>query len=349
MCAKKLNSQEIYLQLLEQLNSKNVKPIYYLFGDEEFYLDSLQDRFTNLIPEFERDFNYDLLYGQDISIGRLLGIVKSYPMMAEKRMVIVRNFLQIDKNDKDMENFIHYLEHPNPTCILVMLDSSKPAGNTKLGRALNKSAKVQVSEFSQLPDYLVPNWIRGWIKSSTSKEIDLPAAQLLAQYVGNNLQLLTVEIDKVVTYIDKSTSITVEDVQKVIGLYREYTAFDLRDAIFERDLNKTLYISEKILQHTKSEAGEIIQLVAFLNSSFTTIWQILRLAQKGLNKSQIKSKMGIGNNWYFNKLWKDASKYRHHEMPKIFEALLDADRAIKGFSTLDNTSILFFMVQRIIV
>ncbi|MEQ8447866.1 MAG: DNA polymerase III subunit delta, partial [Balneola sp.] len=128
----------------------------------------------------------------------------------------------------------------------------------------------------------------------------------------------------------------------------EYTAIELKEALMKRNLEQALYISEQMLQHTKTDTGEIIRLVGFFNSVFTNIWQIQRLAEKGKAKNQIQSELGIASAWYFNKLWDDASNFRYSDMPRVFEALLDADRSIKGFTTLDSTSILFLLVKRII-
>ncbi|MDX1618002.1 MAG: DNA polymerase III subunit delta, partial [Balneolaceae bacterium] len=86
----------------------------------------------------------------------------------------------------------------------------------------------------------------------------------------------------------------------------------------------------------------------FFYSVFSNIWQIRRLAAKGNTKQQVQDEMGISNNWYFNNLWQDASKYQLQDMPRIFEALLDADRAAKGFSTVDPTTILLLMIRRIL-
>lgn len=351
MASKKKNSASTYQEVVQQISSNNLKPIYFLYGEEEFYLDQLLERFSKVIAPHEKDFNFDLLYGQDVSPGKALGAAQSFPMMAEKRVLIIRNFLQIGKgagSDGDIKDFIPYIENPNPTCLLVLFDTKKPAGNTLIGKALAKNKNVGFYEFAPLPDYMVPEWIINWVKSHYNKNIDIAAAQLLAQFVGNNLQLLSTEIDKVCTFVDTSMNITEAEVKKIIGSYREYTAIELKDALLARNLKQALHISEQILQHSKTDSGEIIRLVAFFNSVFTNIWKVTQLAYKGLPKNQIQSELGISNSWYFNQLWKDASNFHYLDMPRIFEALLDADRSIKGFSTLDSTSILFLLVKRII-
>ena len=328
-----------------------MKPVYYLCGEEEFYLDQLLEKFSSVLQPHEKDFNFDLLYGQDITPAKALAIARSFPMMAERRVLIIRNFLQTAKGaagEGDMNDFLAYFEKPNPSCLLVLFDPSKPAGNTKLGKAIKKSSSVGFYEFESLPDYLIPDWVIQWGTAHHKKNIEAPAAQLLAQFVGNNLQLLSTEIDKVCTFVDTSETVTEADVKKIIGSYREYTAIELKEAIISRNLEKSLYISEQMLQHSKSDTGELIRLVGFFYSVFVNIWQILRLIEQRRSKSEIRQQLGINSSWYFDKLWSDAAKFRYADMPRVFEALLDADRSIKGFSTLDSTSILFLLVKRLI-
>ncbi|MEX0720710.1 MAG: DNA polymerase III subunit delta [Balneolaceae bacterium] len=355
MAARKQNSNQIYQQVIGELKSGNLKPVYYLYGEEDFYLDQLLDMFSKVIPPEQKDFNFDLLYGQEVTPAQTLSIARSFPMMAEKRVLIVRNFLQLSKGGGEddsprghINDFIDYFKNPNPSTLLVLFDTKKPAGNTNVGKALSKNKQVGFYQFERMADYLIPDWVIDWVRGHHKKNIEPAAAQLLAQFVGNNLQLLSTEIDKVCTFVNTSETISESDVKKIIGSYREYTAIELKEAIVKRDLNHSLYIAEQILQHTKSDTGELIRLVGFFHSVFTNIWQIRRLAEKGNAKHQIQSDLGIGSSWYFNKLWDDASNFHYGDMPRVFEALLDADRSIKGFSTLDSTSILFLLVKRII-
>jgi DNA polymerase-3 subunit delta len=353
--ARKQNSNQIYQKILGEINSGNTKPVYFLCGEEEFYLDQLLDQFSKVIPPEQKDFNFDLLYGQDITPAKGISIARSFPMMAEKRILVIRNFMQLNKGGGEdgsptghINDFVEYFENPNPSTLLVLFDEKKPAGNTKVGKSLKSSKHCGFYEFERMADYLIPDWVIDWVRSHHSKNIEPAAAQLLSQFVGNNLQLLSTEIDKVCTFVDTSDTVTEADVKKIIGSYREFTAIELKDAIIARNMEQALYISEQMLQHTKSDTGELIRLVGFFTSVFTNVWQILRLSEKGIAKNQIQNELGIGSSWYFNKLWDDASNFRYTEMPRIFEALLDADRSIKGFSTLDSTSILFFLVKRII-
>lgn len=351
----KKTSIEVYEKALTELKSENRKPVYMFCGEEEFFLDKLQDAAENLIPEEHRDFNYDLIYGRDKTPEQVLDIVRSFPMMAEQRLVIIRDFLSLNVSSYNetgsgggLDDLLPYLENPNPSTLLVLFDSKKPSGNTKLGRTLKKSKFTVLYEFKEVPDYRLPDWIMEWIQKNYDKKISPPAARMLAQYVGSNLQILSTEIDKVCTFVDTSETIQESHIKKVIGFYREYSVFELKDALISRNLDESLHIAEQMLQHSKADTGEIIRSVGFFYNMFSNIWQIRRLASQGNTKKQVQKKLGIGNKWYFNNLWKDASKYSLGDMPRVFEALLDADRSAKGFTKMDPATILLLMIKRII-
>ncbi len=351
----KKTSIELYSKARRELQSEDRKPVYVFCGEEKFFLDKLQETTEKLLPEEHRDFNLDLIYGRDKTPEEVLGIVRSFPMMAEFRIVIVRDFLNLNISSYNqtgsgggLDVLLPYIEEPNPTTLLVLLDDKKPDQRTKLAKTIKSSDHTVFYEFEEVPDYRLPDWIIEWIKKQYNQSIEPGAAQKLAQFVGGNLQLLSTEIDKVCTFVDTSESINESHIKKVIGFYREYSVFELKDAIISRDLDNSLFIAEQMLQHSKADTGEVIRSVGFFYNMFSNIWQIRRLASKGNSKKQVQQMLGINNNWYFNNLWQDASNYSLSEMPKVFEALLDADRAAKGLSKMDPSTILLLMIKRII-
>jgi DNA polymerase-3 subunit delta len=352
----KKNSIKLYQQALKELISpERQKPIYYFCGEEDFFLSRLQKAAEDLMPPEHKDFNFDLVYARDHSPEQVLAIVSSFPMMAEKRVVIVRDFLSLNLTSYNktgsgggLDLFLPYFENPNPSTLLVLIDPKKPHGNTKLGRALGKNKHAGLFEFKEVKDYLLVDWVIEWTESHHQKQIDPQAAQMVARLAGNNLQLLSNEIDKVCTFVDTSDRIIVRDVKKIIGSYREYSAFELKDALFEKDMNQCLAITERMLQQSPTNTGEVIRSVGFFYNTFSNVWRIRRLAAKGKSKRQVQETLSIHNKWYFDNLWKDASAFKMSEMPRIFEALLDADSAAKGFSTMDPGTILLLMIRRII-
>jgi len=352
----KKTSIEFYKETLNSIRETNNRsPVYFLYGEETFFLDLLQGEIIKLVPKEQRDFNLDLLYGSESTPQQIVGIAKSFPMMSELRIVIVRDFRKLGDNlsetGEKLNDLIPYLENPNPSTLLVFIDEKRPDKRTTFGQMLSGKSKgkhIHVQYFDKLPDYRLPDWVNDWAYHTYKIKFDPEAAQILTQLAGNKLQLLSTEIDKVCTFVDSKGRVTIDDVKKIIGSYREYSVIELKEAVIDRDLDKSLSIVEQMLLKSNADTGEVIRTVGFFYSVFSNIWQIRRLLEKGMNKSRIQQEMGVNSNWYFNQLWKDASNYRLSEMPQIFEALLDADRAVKGYSTLDTSTILLLLIKRIV-
>lgn len=324
-------------------------PVYYLYGDEPFYIELLQKEAEQLLPPGQSDFNLDLIYGSDADPNDVLAVLRSYPMMAEKRVVIVRDFLLMkgQGGNAGLDAFIDYFQHPNPTTLFFIIDRSLPDGRTSLGKSLRKSSNaIRVEAFEKLPDAKLAEWVMSWCSESYGKRIDARAASLLAQMVGNQLQLLAAEIEKIVMYTGETKEIGFEDVKKVIGHYREYTTFELKDAIIKRDVTRSMLLGQQILSQSQSDPGEMIRTVAFFNKLFTELWQITRLKSKGLSKQQIQQELNINPRVFYYK-WQEANSFRFEEIPYIFEALLDADQALKGHTTMDPSSILMMLIRRL--
>jgi len=351
------SSIELYNEALRELKSGDRKPVYFLCGPESFFIDQLQKTVEQQVPEDQKDFNFDLIYGNEATVNQVLNIARSYPMMADQRVVIVRDFYALGNgssaNDNgeeapgSLDQFVGYLEQPNPSCLLLLVSEKTPDGRKKLGKRLKKGDHVGYYEFEEVKDHELPDWIIKWIKTRHDRKINPMAAEVLSQFVGSNLLFLTTEIDKLVTYSEDQEELSAEDVKKVIGHYREYSVFELKDAVMERDLEEALFIAEQMRQVIESDRGEFFKLIGFFYSVFSNIWQILRLRKDGKGKKTIREEMSI-NPYYFNNLWKDAAHFNLDDMPRIFEALLDADISAKGYSSLDMSGILLFLIERLV-
>lgn len=369
--ARKPSSLEYYKALLKELASPEIKPVYAFFGEESFFHDRLQEAAIALIPEEARDFNLDILYGQEVSVDKLIGICRSYPMMAERRAVVVRDFMkmfeaspadsadaeegQAADNDRQVvlkkgggqDDLIAYLQQPNPTTLLVLINEKRPAANTRLGKALKKNKLITPQTFEPVPDYLLQQWITQWASREHDLQFEDQAAQLLAYHVGNNLQQLTVEIEKLATYRQNGGAITDEDVRSVVGLSREFTMFNLSDALLERQTEKAMFIAQHMINQADSSAGEVIKMIGFLYATFGRIWHIQRLSRKGLTPDQIRDAAGISSTYYYDKLVKAGRNFPPGTCPRVFEIILDADKAIKGFGKETPEAIFLMTVKKI--
>ncbi len=343
-----LTAADSYKSIISQLPD-SLLPVSFLYGEEHFYIDRIQEKLVKSLPEDQRDFNLDLLYGSEISVDKVFTAARSFPMNAERRVVIVREFLSIQqgKGSSLADLLEAYLSQPNPFTLLCFSDATVPDKRTALGKLLT-GKRIHSFQFDRLPDYKLPDWIDEWTKVQFGKKIESKAAVYLAELVGNDLTLLSSEIEKVSVFVDTQELITIEHVGKITGHYREKTVIELSNAIFSRNLDAALRISEQLLLTSESGVGEILKTIGLLSSTFSNVWQILRLKEKRLTLTQIQSTLHISNPYYFKRLVESAEVFQLAEMPLVFEALLDADKAAKGFTTLDPDSILPIMIHRIL-
>lgn len=357
----KQDSQEVFINLMKELDSGKLKPVYFLCGDEQFFTDQIQDKILSLVPPESKDFNYDLVYGQDVDPSKILDIARSYPMMGERRYLFVREFFQsLDKTfvpegeeaDQDagragLDSFIPYFEKPADFTVLVIHDFKKPNKNSRFYKALAASDLCGYYEFDSPADHQIVQWITQWTQTKHNKQIDPKGAEILYQISGTNLHKLSTELDKICTFNKTAESISVKDVRSVVGFSREFSAFELQEALFQRDSKKTMFIAEQMLQNGSSDAGEIIRTIALLHNSFINMWQYKRLASRNLSNDQIAKLMSV-NPYRLRFISRDAANFKNEEIPLVFETLLDADRAIKGYSKLDSKAIFVMMLKRII-
>src|SRR5699024_7268514 len=156
-----------------------------------FFLSRLQNIAESLIAPEHKDFNLDVIYARDKSPEQVLSIAKSFPMMAEKRLVIVRDFLSLNIKSYNrtgsgggLDLFLPYFENPNPATLLVLIDDKKPHGNSKLGRAIKKSKHAGLFQFKEVKDYLLVDWVVDWTKARHNKQINPQAAQIIEKMDG---------------------------------------------------------------------------------------------------------------------------------------------------------------------
>lgn len=367
----KSTSFDSFFRIKSDIKNGRVKNVYFLCGEETFFTDALQKEIIQTMPEDFRDFNMDILYGSEQTVDKIIGIARSFPMMSEKRIVIVREFFQLfsrsqrsseseeagsgtreeedgDSSAVNMEKMVAYLRAPNPSTILVFVDK-KSAGNTKVANAVSKSDYAEVLNFSPVPDIQLPEWIMEWTKANYNKKIEAKAAHVLAQRTGSDLLLLSTELDKLCTFKNNNDPITEDEVVKLVRVVKEISVFELKDALLSKNIDKTFQLAEQLLHSGKTtDVGETLRLIAFFYTYFSNIWQIQRLTQKGIPSKEIQMAVGTKSDYYFRNLVNESRMVDPARIPLIFEALLDADRSVKGDSKLDVKNILFIMLKRII-
>ncbi|MGM0506126.1 MAG: DNA polymerase III subunit delta, partial [Bacteroidota bacterium] len=283
--ASKSKSLDHYRSITKEIQSGSPSPVYALTGEESFFLDRIQGAVIELVPESVRDFNLDLLYGKDVTPARLMELVRSYPMMSDRRVVIVREFRSVFQNvpaEEDVD-LIPYFKNPNPQTILLLMDEKGMDKRTKLGQLLagSKGPGIRSADFPSLNLYQLPDWVESWLQESYGKSIEPEAIRLLLDLVGSSLQLLSTELDKVCSFVDNRERIMRTDIEAVVGSYRQLTVIELKEALLTRSLDRSMQVVERMLQQAPVDTGEMLRTLGFFYSVFGNIWQIVRLREKG--------------------------------------------------------------------
>ncbi|MCP4313118.1 MAG: DNA polymerase III subunit delta [Bacteroidetes bacterium] len=219
-------------QIIQDLKNRSFKSVYFLHGDEPYYIDQVTDYITgNVLTEAEQSFNQTIMYGKESDAVTVINAAKRFPMMASHQVVVLKEAQEL----KDFEKLIHYVENPQPSTLLVINYKYKKADRRKkVFKALEKNGVSYESK--KLYDNQVPGWISGYASKKKYK-IELKAAALLGEFLGSDLSKIANEIDKLIIAIGKeSRNITPGDVEKNIGISKDYNQFELQNALGKRDV-----------------------------------------------------------------------------------------------------------------
>lgn len=224
-----------YQDIVRDVKAGNFAPIYLLMGDEDYYIDQLSQYILDqaLKPE-ERDFNYDLLYGAEARANDIISIARQFPMMADRRIVMVREFQSL----QDKEILSAYAKNPNPTTVLILCHKhGKLDGRRALGSDIKKNGGV-VFESRRLYDRELPPFVVKYVERK-GKTIDTAATQMLCEHVGSDLSRLAAEIDKLLMALPESESrVGATLVEELTGMSKDYNNYELQNALAVRDVYK---------------------------------------------------------------------------------------------------------------
>jgi len=308
-------------QLVTDIKNGNLKPIYFLMGEEPYYIDKISSFIEkNVLAEEEKGFNQMVLYGRDVTIDDIVGNAKRYPMMAERQVVIVKEAQDLSRT---IEKLAAYAENPQPTTVLVMNYKYKKIDKRK---ALYKTLKKigVVYESKKLYENQVSDWIRR-ILAPKGYNISPKAAQMLVEFLGTDLSKINNELEKLQLIIPKGNQITPELIEENIGISKDYNNFELRKAIGEKNILKTHRIINYFADNPKD--NPMVVTVALLFNFFS---QLLHL--HGLNDKTpraIASSLRI-NPYFVSEYTKAAHNFPMRKVSQIIATLREFDVKSKG-------------------
>ena len=262
-------------QLLNDIKKKKFKPIYFLQGNEPYYIDLITDALIeNVLSESERDFNQTILYGLDTDINQIITIARRFPMMSEYQLVVVKEAQNINK----IEQLELYTRQPLNSTILVINYRDKTLdGRSKLMKDI--AAKGVLYDSKKLYDDKIPGFVMAYVQSK-GLGIDHKASAMISEYIGADLKRICSEIDKVAIRLKPGELITPEIIEQSIGLSKEYNNFELISAIAKRDIYKANLIAKMFAKNPKNNPFVVT------NSMIFTYFSNLMLAYYSPDKSE---------------------------------------------------------------
>jgi len=309
-----------YDKITLDLDKGKVAPSYFLYGDEEFLIDELLKKIIAVaVEEGAEDFNLDVMYGDETDGGKIINIAMSYPMMANRRALVVKGIHHLSQQSLALVD--KSLDKPSPTTCLVM--TSPRVDLRKKGFAqINK--KSNSFEAKPLYENQIPDWIRKFV-AGKGFSISAQAIQLLQVSAGNMLRSLVGEIEKVLLNIGERKNIEVDDVEAVVGVSKQYNVFELCDTVGRRDIIKGLQILNHMLWSGESPTA----IVAMLTRHFTIIAKIKRNAGKDQKGEQIAADVGV-HPFFLQNYVQQANNFTIEDINDAFAHLLDADIKLKS-------------------
>ena len=308
-------------QIVNDIKSGNIKPVYFLMGPEPYYIDRIAGFIeAHVLTEEEKGFNQMVLYGRDVAVDAIVAHAKRYPMMAERQVVIVKEAQDLSRT---IENLAGYVENPQPTTVLVLCYKYKTIDKRKkLYKALLKNSVVYESK--KLYENQVTEWIRR-VLSGQNYRISYKASQMLVEFLGTDLSKISNELEKLQLILPEGSEITPEAIEENIGISKDYNNFELRKAIGERNMVKAARIINYFAQNPKD--NPLVVTVSLLYNFFSQLLKYHGLEDR--SSGNVAAKLGI--NPYFVSEYQTAAKYYPmKKAARIISHLRNIDVKSKG-------------------
>ena len=309
------------VKIVNDIKAGNIKPIYFLMGEEPYYIDKLSDYIEeNVLSEDEKGFNQTVLYGRDVSIEDIVSTAKRYPMMAERQVVIVKEAQDLSKTIDKIES---YAENPMPSTVLVFCYKYKTLDKRKkVTKLLAKNGVVYESK--KLYENQVGDWIKR-VLAGKKYSIEPKANAMLVEFLGTDLSKINNELEKLQIILPKGSTITPHHIEENIGFSKDFNVFELRKAIGDRNQLRAYTIADNFAQNPKD--NPIMMTTSMIFSFFVQLLKYHGLKDK--NPKNVAAVIGV--NPYFMKDYDVALKnYPMRKVSQIVTSLRDVDVKSKG-------------------
>ena len=320
-----------YELIMKQLKTRHYSPVYILMGEETFYIDKICDFISeNVLQPEERDFNQTILFGADTTASQVVDQCKGFPMMAEHRVVILKEA----QNLKNMDAIEKYMEKPVASTIFVMCYKHGTIDRRK--KLVPKAEQVGiVFESKKLYDRQLPGFIETYLKKSKAS-IDAKATQMIAEHIGADLHRLTSELDKLLISLpEKDRRVTPEIVEREIGVSKDFNTFELRTAIINRNIFKANQIINYFDKNPKS--GSLFSILPLLFSYFQNL-MIAYYAPNKHNENELAKFLDLRGTWAVRDYMTGMKNYNGVKVMQIIDKFREIDIKSKGLNASGNVT-----------
>jgi DNA polymerase-3 subunit delta len=330
-----------YEEIISGLKKRIFKPVYFLAGEEAYYIDLIVSYIeTNILLEEEKAFNQIIIYGDDTNLNAIIDTARRFPMMSSHQVVIIKEAQSLKK----IEDLVFYLEKPLLSTILVFCYKYKTLDKrTRLYKLLESHAIY--FESARVRDYLIPAWIERYLMVKGIK-CDPSASAMLTEFLGTDLHKIVNELDKLIISLPAGKPvITTSLIEKNIGISKDYNNFELMKAIGEKNIVKANMIIQYFANNPKD--NPITLSIASLFGFFSKLLTFHYMTDKSKNNVAAVLKV----NPYFVKDYEtSASKYNASDTMQVISILRTFDMKSKGFGDVGTESgeLMKEMVYRIL-
>ncbi|MFL5742140.1 MAG: DNA polymerase III subunit delta [Flavisolibacter sp.] len=294
-------------KILNELKKRQFRPVYWLEGEEEYFIDQVIDYAEHrILTESEKGFNLSVFYGRDSSWPDLINACRKYPMLSDLQVVILKEAQSM----RDLERLESYIEKPlSSTLLFVAYKGKKVDGRTRLAKLLKEKATVLTTK--KLYDNELPEWTQELVQSK-GYTISNKALMLLIDHIGNDLSRLNNEINKLVLNLASRKNISEDDIETYVGVSKEFNVFELQQAIAHKDLYKAMRIIQYFEANPKAAP---IQLVfPSLYNFFSKVQMIYSIPSR--DEKSVATAIGV-NSFFARDYVQTASRYSLQEIEKL--------------------------------
>ena len=316
-----------YESIMSDLKAGNYAPVYYLMGDESYYIDKISDYIAEhaLAPE-ERDFNQTIMFGSDVTASQVVDAARRYPMMAERQVVIVKEA----QNIKQTDALEKYMKKPLGSTVLVMCHKNGKIDGRKREYVKAIQQAGILFESAKLKDRELPAFIENYLKKM-EVSIDPKSTQLIADAIGADLSRLTSELDKVLLSLpENDRRVTPQVVEDQIGVSKDFNGFELRDAIVNRNVFKANQIINYFDKNPK--AGSIYSFLPMLFNYFQNL-MVAYYCPKRQSQEAVAQWLELRSPWAAKDYMTGMRNYTGMKTMQIISKMREIDAKSKG---LDN-------------